>query len=81
MQAQTIVAEKTAADRIIVSGDSFTVTEDAVVKIYATNGVMVANDKVDANNNNTLRGNAKGIYVIEARFADGARQVAKVAVK
>lgn len=78
---KTIVAEKTAADRIIVSGDSFTVTEDAVVKIYATNGVMVANDKVDANNNNTLRGNAKGIYVIEARFADGARQVAKVAVK
>ncbi|MCI5783912.1 MAG: leucine-rich repeat domain-containing protein [Bacteroidales bacterium] len=78
---KNISADKTAADRIIVSGDSFTLTEDATVTIYSMNGSVVANEKVAADNNNTLRGNASGVYVIEARFTDGAKQNVKVIVK
>ena len=68
-------------DRIIISGDSFTLTEDAVVTVYTMSGVALSQDEVAAHVNNTLNGNATGVYVIEARFADGAKQVAKIAVK
>ena len=60
---------------------SFTLTEDAVVTVYTMSGVALSQDEVAAHVNNTLNGNATGVYVIEARFADGAKQVAKIAVK
>ncbi|MGM9847487.1 MAG: leucine-rich repeat protein [Muribaculaceae bacterium] len=78
---EMLPADDNDNDRIIISGDSFTLTQDAVVTIYTLSGVALSQDKVAAHVNNTLNGNTTGVYVIEARFADGAKQVAKVAIK
>lgn len=78
---EMLPADDSNNDRIIISGDSFTLTQDAVVTIYTLSGVALSQDKVAAHVNNSLNGNATGVYVIEARFADGAKQVAKVAIK
>lgn len=78
---ENIVSEKVAVDRVIVSGSSYTLTENAQVNIYSMTGAVVASGMVAADNNNSLDGYATGVYVIEARFADGAKQVVKVAVK
>ena len=76
-----IVADKVATDRIIVSGDSFTLTEAGVVKVYALNGTLVSELNVAAGESNSLFGNASGVYVVEALFADGAKQIVKLAVR
>ena len=76
-----IVADKVATDRIIVSGDSFTLTEAGVVKVYALNGTFVSELNVAAGESNSLFGNASGVYVVEALFADGAKQIVKLAVR
>lgn len=76
-----IVSDKTANDRVIVSGDSFTLTENGLVKVYALNGSQVSEMNVAAGENTSLFGNATGVYVVEAIFADGAKQVVKVAVR
>ncbi len=72
--------EKTAYDRVLVAGNSFTVTDAAVVKVYSANGSVVLSDNVVAGGNVTVEGVA-GVYVIEAIFADGAKQTVKIAVK
>ncbi len=72
--------EKTAYDRVLVAGNSFTVTDAAVVKVYSANGSVVLSDNVVADGNVTIEGVA-GVYVIEAIFADGAKQIVKIAVK
>ena len=76
-----IVADKVANDRVIVSGDTFTLTENGVVKVYALNGTLVSELKAAAGESNSLFGNASGVYVVEAVFADGAKQIVKVAVR
>lgn len=76
-----IVADKVAADRVLVSGDSFTLTENGVVKVYALNGTMISEINAVAGESNSLFGNASGVYVLEALFADGAKQVVKIAVR
>ena len=76
-----IVADKVATDRIIVSGDSFTLTEAGVVKVYALNGTLVSELNVAAGESNSLFGNASGVYVVEALFADGAKHIVKLAVR
>lgn len=75
-----LVNEKTAYDRVLVAGKSFTVTDAAAVNVYAANGALVLTDKVAAGATVTVEG-AAGVYVIEAVFADGAKQTAKIAVK
>ncbi len=76
----TVVNEKAAYDRVLVAGNSFTLTDAAAVNVYAANGALVLNQKVAADATVTLDNNA-GVYVVEAIFADGAKQVVKVAVK
>lgn len=76
-----IVADKEANDRVIVTGDSFTLTEAGVVKVYALNGTQVAQMNVAAGESTSLMGNAAGVYVLEAIFADGAKQVVKMSVR
>lgn len=78
--ADNIVNEKAAYDRVLVSGKSFTVTDAAAVNVYAANGALVLTDNVAAGATVTVEG-AAGVYVIEAIFADGAKQTAKIAVK
>lgn len=78
--ADNIVNEKTAYDRVLVAGKSFTVTDAAAVNVYAANGALVLTDNVAAGETVTVEG-AAGVYVIEAVFADGAKQTAKIAVK
>ncbi|MDE7153788.1 MAG: leucine-rich repeat domain-containing protein [Muribaculaceae bacterium] len=76
-----IVADKQATDRVIVSGDSFTLTEEGLVKVYALNGTLISEMNVAAGENTSLNGNATGVYVIEALFADGAKQIVKIAIR
>lgn len=76
----TIVNEKAAYDRVLVAGRSFTVTDAAAVNVYSANGSLVLTDNVAAGATVTVEG-AAGVYVIEAVFADGAKQTAKIAVK
>ncbi len=78
--ADNIVNEKAAYDRVLVAGKSFTVTDAAAVNVYAANGSLVLTDNVAAGATVTVEG-AAGVYVIEAVFADGAKQTAKIAVK
>lgn len=76
----TIVNEKAAYDRVIVAGNSFTVTDAAAVNVYSANGALVLTDNVAAGATVTVEG-ATGVYLIEAIFADGAKQTAKIAKK
>lgn len=76
-----IVADKQATDRVITSGDSFTLTENGLVKVYALNGSLVSEMNVAGGESTSLHGNAAGVYVIEAIFADGAKQIVKIAVR
>lgn len=76
----TIVNEKTAYGRVIVAGNSFTVTDAAAVNVYSVNGALVLTDNVGAGATVTVEG-AAGAYVIEAIFADGAKETAKIVKK
>ena len=67
-----------AVDRIQVIGDAVTVMEDAVVYIYNTAGVLVAQEVVNGVESVSLADQANGVYVVKAVFADGAEQVVKV---
>lgn len=70
---------KVAYDRMLVAENSFMVTEAAQVNVYGANGQLVMAQTVAADQVVELGG--KGVYVIQANFADGAQQVAKVVVK
>lgn len=78
--AEVLTQDKAAYDRVLVAGKSFTVTDAAAVNVYAANGTLVLTDNVAAGATVTVEG-AAGIYVIEAVFADGAKQSAKIVVK
>lgn len=65
-------------DRIQVIGNAVTVMEDAVVSIYNAGGVLVAQETVNGVESVSLADQANGVYVVEAIFADGAKQVVKV---
>lgn len=67
-----------AVDRLQVIGDAITVMEDAVVNVYNAAGALVAQESVCGVKSVSLAGQASGVYVVEAIFADGARQVVKV---
>lgn len=67
-----------AVDRIQVIGDAVTVMEDAVVNIYNAAGVLVAQEAVNGIESVSLVNQANGVYVVEAIFADGVKQVVKV---
>lgn len=70
---------KVAYDRLMVAENSFMVTEAAQVNVYGVNGQLISADNVSADQVVELGG--KGVYMIQAVFADGAKQVAKVVVK
>ncbi len=70
---------KVAYDRMLVAENSFMVTETAQVNVYGANGQLVKAQTVVADQVVELGG--KGVYMIQAIFADGAKQVAKVVVK
>lgn len=70
---------KVAYDRVLVAENSFMVTEAAQVNIYGVNGQLISADNVAADQ--VVELGAKGVYMIQATFADGARQVAKIIVK
>lgn len=67
-----------AVDRLQVIGDAVTVMEDAVVYVYNTAGVLVAQETVNGVESVSLADQANGVYVVKAVFADGAEQVVKV---
>ena len=67
-----------AVDRLQVIGDAVTVMEDAVVYVYNTAGVLVAQEAVNGVESVSLADQANGVYVVKAVFADGAEQVVKV---
>lgn len=67
-----------AADRLQVIGDAVTVMENAVVNIYNAAGVLVAQEAVNGVESVSLADQANGVYVVEAIFADGVKQVVKV---
>ncbi len=73
------INEKAAYDRINVAGNSFATTENAKVNVYNANGQLVICNAVVADELTTIDG--AGVYVVEAIFADGAKQVIKMAVK
>ncbi len=73
------INEKAAYDRINVAGNSFATTENAKVNVYNANGQLVICNAVVADELTTIDG--AGVYVIEAIFTDGAKQVIKMAVK
>ncbi len=70
---------KVAYDRMLVAENSFMVTEAAQVNVYSANGQLISANNVTADQVVVLGG--KGVYMIQANFADGAQQVAKVIVK
>lgn len=65
-------------DRIHVIGDAVTVMEDAAVTIYNAAGTLVANTTVNGVESVSLRDMSAGLYVVEAVFADGSKEVVKV---
>ena len=67
-----------AVDRLQVIVDAVTVMEDAVVYVYNTAGVLVAQEAVNGVESVSLADQANGVYVVKAVFADGAEQVVKV---
>lgn len=67
-----------AVDRIQVIGDAVTIMEDAVVNIYNAAGVLVAQEAINGVESVSLADQANGVYVVEAIFADGVKQVVKV---
>ncbi len=72
------VEKAVAANRLQVIGNAVTVTEDAIVNIYNAAGALVAQTTVAGIKSVSLADNAAGLYLVEAIFADGARQVVKV---
>ena len=67
-----------AVNRLQVIGNAVTVMEDAIVNIYNAAGALVAQTAVSGVKSVSLADNAAGLYLVEAIFADGARQVVKV---
>lgn len=65
-------------NRIHVIGDAVTVMEDAAVTIYNAGGALVANTTVSGVKSVSLRDMSAGLYVVEAVFADGSKEVVKV---
>lgn len=71
--------EKAAkVNRIQVIGNAVTVMDNAIVNIYNAAGALVAQTTVAGVKSVSLADNAAGLYLVEAIFADGARQVVKV---
>lgn len=76
---QSIVADKGENDRVQVIGNAVTVLDEAVVNVYNTAGVLVAQVVTDGVQTVSLADMNAGIYIVEAVFADGSKQVVKVA--
>ncbi len=72
------VVASAAADRLQVIGDAVTVLDDAVVSIYNAGGALVNKTATSGVKSISLRDMSAGLYVVEAVFADGAREVVKV---
>lgn len=72
------IAPAVAVNRLQVIGNAVTVMEDAIVNIYNAAGSLVAQTAVAGVQSVSLADNAAGLYIVEAIFADGARQVVKV---
>ena len=67
-----------AAARLQVIGKAVTVLEDAIVNVYNAGGALVYNAEVAGVKTVSLYDMATGLYVVEAIFADGSREVVKV---
>lgn len=72
------VASTVAANRLQVIGDAVTVLENAAVAIYNAGGALVAKTAVSGAKSVSLRDMSAGLYLVEATFADGTKEVAKV---
>lgn len=72
------VKNDVAAARLQVIGNAVTVLGDAVVNVYNVGGVLSAQVEVAGVKTISLADNASGVYVVEAVFADGVREVVKV---
>lgn len=67
--------------RLQVMGDRISVADNATIRLYAINGALIAKTSVVGRQTLSLNHYTKGIYIAEALFADGTREVAKVAVR
>lgn len=76
---ESVAAAVATPNRIHVIGDAVTVMEDAVVAIYNAAGALVAKTAVTGVKSVSLRDQSAGLYVVEAAFADGSKEVVKVA--
>ncbi len=75
---QTAATAIATPDRLQVIGDAVTVMEDAVVNIYNAAGALVANTTVCGVKSVSLSDMSAGLYVVEAVFVDGSKEVVKV---
>ena len=79
LKLYALAQEKAAkVNRIQVIGNAVTVMDNAIVNIYNAAGALVAQTTVAGVKSVSLADNAAGLYLVEAIFADGARQVVKV---
>lgn len=75
---ETVPTAIATPDRLHVIGNAVTVMEDAVVNIYNAAGALVANTTVCGVKSVSLSDMSAGLYVVEAVFADGSKEVVKV---
>lgn len=73
---ESALAEK--AQKAVVKGSAVEVAEDAVIRIIAINGAVVAQANVTAGSTYTLDNIENGIYLIQIAYANGTEEVVKV---
>lgn len=66
------------ANRLQVIGNAVTVLEDATLNIYSINGTLVSQAATTGVESVSLENLTAGLYVVEAVFADGSKEVVKV---
>lgn len=75
---ESIEGSVVEANRLQVIGNAVTVLEDATLNIYNLNGSLVAQVATTGVQSVSLDNLAAGLYVVEAVFADGCKEVVKV---
>lgn len=75
---ESIEGSVVEANRLQVIGNAVTVLEDATLNIYNLNGSLVAQVATTGVQSVSLDNLTAGLYVVEAVFADGSKEVVKV---